>query len=1047
MHRASNATKFISLEKLEELLIDSYADNIVEVGILNTEFNVLNYNVDEPRLGGMTLDTVAKRFTAIPNTPPFYTMHTLVIAPLMDAVGGADVKFNFSNQFLFTNGDKKITTLDVDFGEGTIENIIDNEIFNEKSVTIQYGTNGTKIIKFLITFDDGTTLETNGAIYFTNTTLGAGGTASCGSTGIEDLRQDFLAQKATELSQGYIATDPKIKAQLDYRVFYSAGNTQKLIKKPLIIIDGFDPGDKRRIQDCDCAIVPKCASQYRGSNGNFDPEKHKSIVDLMMYFENGVPKELLVTLRAEGFDVIVVNFPNYETKNLTNNQNVIIDGGADYIENNAMAVVALLQEIKGQVETNGSTNKTAIISPSMAGQIARYALSYMEKKFEETNNTDWKHNVSLWASLDSPFLGANIPLGDQALIYLLKEEDDAAETFYNQELASPASQQMLIEFHKPKLNPWVLNPSIMISNYNQVDTNFLNGQTTTQGLPLNRGNTYFQQHYNKQFTSGKVGSDGWPQDVRKIAIVNGSLTGSKEALKLNGQPEVSFANDGEKVLNIRGFQRIRIGLPFGGSIVWRIHIASMEVMFMKSAGQGGRIARFKGPAEKTTNATNINSRGVMDNVPGGYYDVQNQLAEPILSNIPLPSASISGFSSFSLSNIIAEVLHSFSQAFGGSEFQLREFNPNNSFIPTFSSLAILNPNQSWATPLNYNLICPTNKLTPFDSYFGIAKNTAHISFTKESKDWLLKELDNSPQAPSFPLNATALTGPGTICTSATYTFGDICKIPSNAVWTKSSNLQITSSNGFSINVNKVGNGQGFIKATFQNGTSVTKNIWVGVPQFNSLVPVGNQSGYNPNQPNISSMDGGISCNGISLKVLFDSNAILEYEWEKITLNVNWGVSPSSGNLSLMTVCNKNFVFKVRARNSCGWSDWKQLEFYMNRCNTDCDTSAPSNSVSGLNFILSPNPVSSGLLTIDIKPSSPWFYPPGTIDPITGMPIPAPLVIKKVNISIFTSSGTLVQSYSNKIIPTQIDISSLANGNYIVLFEHFGATESYNIIKG
>lgn len=150
MHRASNATKFISLEQLEELLHDSYADNIVEIGILNTEFNVLNYNEDEPLRGGMTLDTIAKKFTAIPDTEPFYTMHTLVIAPLMNAVGGADVRFNFSNQFLFTNGDKKITTLDVDFGEGTVENIIDNEIFYDKNITIQYGTSGTKIIKFLI---------------------------------------------------------------------------------------------------------------------------------------------------------------------------------------------------------------------------------------------------------------------------------------------------------------------------------------------------------------------------------------------------------------------------------------------------------------------------------------------------------------------------------------------------------------------------------------------------------------------------------------------------------------------------------------------------------------------------------------------------------------------------------------------------------------------------------------------------------------------------------------------------------------------------------
>jgi hypothetical protein len=44
-------------------------------------------------------------------------------------------------------------------------------------------------------------------------------------------------------------------------------------------------------------------------------------------------------------------------------------------------------------------------------------------------------------------------------------------------------------------------------------------------------------------------------------------------------------------------------------------------------------------------------------------------------------------------------------------------------------------------------------------------------------------------------------------------------------------LQILSSNGFDIIVKGIGNGQGTITATFQNGQTVIKNIWVGKPSF------------------------------------------------------------------------------------------------------------------------------------------------------------------------------------------------------------------------
>jgi hypothetical protein len=119
---------------------------------------------------------------------------------------------------------------------------------------------------------------------------------------------------------------------------------------------------------------------------------------------------------------------------------------------------------------------------------------------------------------------------------------------------------------------------------------------------------------------------------------------------------------------------------------------------------------------------------------------------------------------------------------------------------------------------------------------------------------------------------------------------------------------------------------------------------------------------------------------------------------------------------------------------------------MSRCNVNCTVPPVSSTLNGNNFILSPNPVSSGTLSIAIKSSSPWFYPPAPIDPVTGMPQQPVMVLPKVNITIYSQSGSLMQSYTNKVLPAQLDISSFAQGVYMVVFEKNGQTESFNIIK-
>jgi hypothetical protein len=339
-------------------------------------------------------------------------------------------------------------------------------------------------------------------------------------------------------------------------------------------------------------------------------------------------------------------------------------------------------------------------------------------------------------------------------------------------------------------------------------------------------------------------------------------------------------------------------------------------------------------------------RDNLDNVPGGSINAIEILHASITGQ---PAPASRGFWRYTYAS-----LGSFYYNHIGNTpiWETRVLKPKQCFIPTYSAIGVKNPNQSWAKPLDRNLICSNE--TYFDSYYGEAKNTPHVKLSYKSVNWLLEELQGKPQPPSFPLPANALSGPEIICTSAVYSFGDICAIPGNATWTKSANLTITSS---------------------------TKNVWVGIPEFNRLQPVGDQSGYNPLAPSISVGTNGEGCNLISLNVIFDSSSILEYQWEKLTTDVAWSVNANSGSIEISPQCNKDFNFKVRARNACGWSAWQEFVYTMTRCTISCsDTSPDPQQVVGNNFIVSPNPVTSNFLNIGVRPDAPWFIIPVNNDP-------------------------------------------------------------------
>lgn len=161
---------------------------------------------------------------------------------------------------------------------------------------------------------------------------------------------------------------------------------------------------------------------------------------------------LIDSLMERGFHPILVDF----------------EAGAGDIFANA----ELLADILVHLDAFKTDVRPIVLSgASMGGQIARIALRLMENEGEP-------HCAQLYLSLDSPHLGANIPIGLQQIIDALTSNNGSVGTL-SDALSAPAARQLLLK----------------------------------QMLPL-----YPRVHY-----QDSLDALGWPQRCRNIGIANGAL--------------------------------------------------------------------------------------------------------------------------------------------------------------------------------------------------------------------------------------------------------------------------------------------------------------------------------------------------------------------------------------------------------------------------------------------------------------------------------------------------------------------------------------------
>lgn len=461
-----------------------------------------------------------------PSADVFQQHEIILMAPLVAKSKNKTVEFILKDKNIFNTTSRTIRAVYIRFDD---ESLWQTVTVNQP-LTADFGTSGKKPIAFKIEF-------TNGESKIIKSVFDIQGSSATAHRNGNEISAQTIT--ATVPYQGY-GESAAYLGQGEYEIYLD--NVDQVLDKPIFLIDGFDPGDSRNTE----------------------------LIYSLLNYGNG-NQNLGDTVRNEGFDIVVLNFPQYSPAN-----GVVIDGGADFIQRNAMVLVELINQIN--VQKTG-TAKNVVIGPSMGGLISRYALRYMEQNGME-------HDTRLYLSFDSPHLGANVPIGFQHLFNYMANGplgDVTLQEIVNSVLSSPAAKQMLLDHYTGHLQSGSA-------------TEFDNAVQLPTGAPNFR--TAFQNELNAM---------GFPTATRNIAISNGSGNGM-----MTGTPGMFVLND--YVVNASDTQRARF-----------------DIRFTPPAGVSNQlVSRFRGQQfvfiwltifSSQANATSPAASSGFDSAPGGMFNV------------------------------------------------------------------------------------------------------------------------------------------------------------------------------------------------------------------------------------------------------------------------------------------------------------------------------------------------------------------------------------------------------------------------------------------
>jgi hypothetical protein len=453
-----NQTNWLKPEHYAYLAEVENFHNIVPIGVLNIQFNLF----DTLAVRNNLITEQSGLFYDVPGRPssPYLLRSLQMAAPLCETVYPGTLTFKLKPELCLTNMGVTVQQVQINFP--SIGSITLNP---GGTATLSFPNSGQFVAITTVNYTNGSSFSVKSAI-----TIESNGNAQrimaenpCNTApiGIHST-QTFQGYEESQAYRGY--QELSIYYRLNDPTVQCPSTSIQPLHKPVIIIDGFDPTDKR-----DAFII------YNNLFNYYEPN-------------NSIPINLAERLRLQGYDVVIVNIPRYEEGTITLQTPFgpmvvprVIQGGGDYIERNALTLVEVINWVK-QNMADPTNEKIAIVGPSMGGQISRYALKWMEDRGMD-------HHCRLWVSMDSPHEGAILPIGLQ---YLVKEAaaltDKARETLERQ-INVPSAKQQLIHHH-------------------------LANSLTPAGAP-----GFFDRYY------ASLNSIGWPALLRKVAANSGAHSG------------------------------------------------------------------------------------------------------------------------------------------------------------------------------------------------------------------------------------------------------------------------------------------------------------------------------------------------------------------------------------------------------------------------------------------------------------------------------------------------------------------------------------------
>lgn len=531
-------------------------------------------------------------------------------------------------------------------------------------------------------------------------------------------------------------------------VKFAQGHGGKLIR-PLIFVDGIDFSTTTYTYDgniirhgstgWDVLVMGNDASAPNPFDIN--PETGLPTPSEFKYY----PTAIRTLLEEEHYDIVFMDFTV----------------GADYIQKNGLVLVKLLQMINERKAQDATKAQPAcdnvILGASMGGQVAKWALSYMEE-----NGLD--HQCHTYVSFDSPQRGAHIPLPIQAFAYLAYLTGQDSENLWGR-LQSPAARQMLIATLTGSQEGGTTGLGDVSINIEQYDACTLSG--FEGNLPVEFGG-FGNTLTLRQGFAGEIGALGYPKNTRNIAISCGSSNGTKQSFddgeeyfnskRTEDPPNIACGHSGD-VLGVS-----MAAIPGGATDPGTI-LAFCAPNGLGGAGcstipinelEGGLFSGFI-PFEYDMIAGN--------DVPQKYklLEIANASTLPSLDNAP-------GCKRGDLLTIQNELVKAGATTTVNAGY--------TTFMPTLSLLDIQWPmdNEHLVMALDKPTVLAQN-LTPFDDYYAPSTNLRHIELTEEMLNFVTAQL---------PLGEAAAGQPLLLSAGQTYNYGkrknrvpDV-EIPANA---------------------------------------------------------------------------------------------------------------------------------------------------------------------------------------------------------------------------------------------------------------------------